>query len=266
MEKIKKICYLFYVFLPILIIVLLSGIISKYITFIDFEYYFTKTRFSEFQINHPRRIAFVISVLFFWVILIIINRKLQKEFAPKNMYGNYPFVFYYLALILLGYKKVDLKMKPIPLQFKLLEANTFDYYDSSTWSEEKFKYDVIYKRKINNHTKRINIVVSDTYDIDLSKLPNTENQNPTIVIKRKGKSGIRTFSQELIDIIHSEVESSKKYCKEYHLFLSTPGKTNQEIFQQIFQTGNRDGFTIYVYQQDNNNDFNFKSKPTKIRC
>lgn len=266
MEKIKKIWYVFCVFLPFMAIVYGAVVFSKITTIDDLKDSFIIIKFSELTLDHPRIVIIPILIGMFLIPLIMHNIKYEKEFAPKNMYGNYPFIFYYLALKLLGYKKVDLKMKPIPLQFKLLEVNRFDYYDSSTLSEEKFKYDVIYKKKVNNHTKRINIVVSDTYDIDLSKLPNTENQNPTIVIKRKGKSGIRTFSQELIDIIHSEVEYSKKYCKKYNLFLSTPGKTNQEIYQQIFQTGHRDGFTIYIYQQNNKNDFNFKSKPIKIRC
>lgn len=265
MEKIKKIGYVFWVFLPLIILMLISVFLSKYVTIINYKFFFAETKFSEIPISHPRRIIFLILIIFFWTNLIKHNVRTEKEFAPRNMYGNYPFILYLLAF-LLGYKKIDLKSKPIPLQFKLLKSNVFNYYDSSTLSEKNFAYSIVHKNKISSKTHRINIIVSDTYNIDLDKIPESQKLNPSIIVSRNDKNRVRNFSQNLIDIIYKEVQNSKQYCKSYNLFLTTPGKVNKEIFQQIFQTGFRDGFILYVYQQDSKNNFKFKDKPTKIKC
>lgn len=265
MEKMKKISYVIWVLLPFLSVVIITLFLSKYVVFINDNYHFIKINFSDISISHPRRIAFIVLTIVFSAGIIIHNFRKEKEFAPKSMYGNYPYIMYLLAFFL-GYKKIDLAMKPIPLQFKLLKANIFSYTDSSNLPEENIGYSVMHKGRVNSSTNRINIIVADTYEIDVDKLPKSQKKNPTIIIRRITKDKSRNFSQKLIDIIYKEVQSSKKYCKNYNLFLTTPGKVNQEIFNQIFQTGFRDGYVLYIYQQDSNNNFEFQDYPTKIKC
>lgn len=156
-------------------------------------------------------------------------------------------------------------MKPIPLQFQLLNANALECFDDTEYSDKEYKYKVNYYGNLRN-AKQINIIVADTYPIEIDKVPQSIKENYTIIIKRLGEKGVRIKSKELIDIITKEVQASKNYCKDYNLLLSTPATTNIRIFRQVFQTGQRDNFIINIYQQDNKNEFKFMEKSIRIKC
>ena len=266
MGKGKKILYLVKtLLLPLILIAIISILLSSFFELTDYDGNGFLIKLSKITFNHPKRAA----CIFLFVIQLFIIRKFinkNKDFAPTNIYGDYPIVIYFLAWLLMGYKKVNLKMKPIPLQFQLLNFNFLECYDDTEYIEEDYDYNIEYKGKINKKTDIVNIVVADTYPIAIEQLPKKVKENYTIIISRNGNSGIRINSKKLVKIMVDEVQNIKSQCKKFNLFLTTPGLTNKSIFQNVFQTGNRDGFSIYIYQQDSNNNFKFKDKPIHIKC
>lgn len=264
MKKVKKILYPFItIAVPLLSIIFTSIWLSSIFTLIDYEGNGFMIKLSSLTLNHPRRVA----CIFLFVLQLFIIRKInkEKEYAPSDIYGNYPIWIYFIAWLFIGYKKVNLKLKPIPLQFQLLNSNVLECFDDTEYQKENYKYKISHNGNIKK-TKEINLIIADTYPISLDKIPKTLKDNYTIAINRSEGEGIRTNSNELINIIAKEIQTTKKHCKIYNLFLSTPASVNKAIFQKVFQTGFRDNFTINIYQQDSNENFKFKEKPTKIKC
>lgn len=265
MKKAKKIFYPFKtIVIPLLLIALSSIWLSSIFTLIDYKGNGFTVKLSDLTFNHPRRVACII--LFVLQLFAIRKINKEKEFAPTDIYGDYSIFIYYIAWLVVGYKKVNLQLKPIPLQFQLLNINFLECFDDTEYFDRDYKYKVSYKGKISKNTRKINIVVSDTYPIEISKLPQNTINNYTIIISRDGEKGVRIISKNLIELLIKEVQKSKNYCREFNLFLSTPASTNKLIFQQVFQTGLRDKFIINIYQQDNENNFIFKEKSTCIKC
>lgn len=250
---------------PLIVIFTLSIVVSSFFKLTDYSGSFFKVKLSELSFKQSRWIYVVI----LFCGLLFIYRKMfikGKEFAPSDIYGDYPVCVYNVAYFIFGYKEVNLKMKPIPLQYKLLYENRFNCVDDTLYSKKNFEYKVSYSGKLNYSTKQINLIVCDTYDINENMLPKDKKNCYTIKIDRIGEKGIRICSEELINILIKEIQRTKKYCKEYNLFLTTPASTNKNIYNNVFQTGQRDGFILNVYQQDNKNNFKFKEKPVIIKC
>ena len=264
MKKIKKFLYpVRTIVLPILLIAITSIGLSSIFKIVDYEGNGFLIELSKITFNHFRRVACVL--LFFGFLIIYRRLNKDKEYAPTDIYGDYHIIIYYIAWLITGYRKVNLKMKPIPLQFQLLNINKLECFDNTEYSNRNYKYKVSRKGKCNKNSKQINIIISDTYPIIEAKLPQKIIDSYTISITREGDKGIRTKSQERIEILIKEVQSTKQYCRNYNLFLSTPASTNINIFNQVFHT-ERDKFVLNIYQQDSENDFKFKEKSVKIKC
>lgn len=265
MKKIKKKLYPYItIVFPLLLIIIVSVYLSLIFEIINYEGKWFLIKLSEVSFNHPRRLAFILLFIIQFFIMRKTNK--EKEYAPTDIYGDYHIAVYYIAWLLLGYKKVNLKSKPIPLQFQLLNNNNLECFDDTEYSDIEYEYKITHEGTLDKNTKQINIIVADTHPITLNKIPKQVTNNYTINISRKGGTGIRIKSQKLIQLIIKEVQKSKKYCKEYNLFLSTPATTNKRIFCQVFQTYQRDKFIINVYQQDSNNNYKFLEKSIKIKC
>lgn len=264
MKKIKKICYpIKTIVLPILLIAIVSIYLSSIFKFIDYEGNGFLIKLSEITFNHPRKAACIL--LFFWFLIIYRRFNKDEEYAPTNIYGDYHVIIYYIAWLFVGYKKVNLKMKPIPLQFQLLSINKLECFDDTEYLDKNYKYKVSHNGKLSDNTKQINIIISDTYPITKDQIPKKIIDNYTIKINREGEKGIRVKSHELIELLIKEVQNTKQYCKTYNLFLSTPASTNMSIFNQVFHT-ERDKFNLNIYQQNSENEFKFKDTSTNIKC
>lgn len=264
MKEIKKIFYLAKtIVLPLLLITIVSICLSSIFNFDDYKGNGFLIKLSEITFNHPRRVACIFLFLFFLFTYRWLNK--DKEFAPTDIYGNYHISIYYIAWLITGYKMVNLKMKPIPLQFQLLNINKLKCFDNTEYSNHSYKYKVSHTGKCDKNTKQINIIISDTYPITKDMIPQKIIYNYTINLTREEDKGVRTKSQELIEILIKEVQNTKQYCKNYNLFLSTPASTNISIFNQVFHT-ERDKFNINIFQQDSENEFKFKEKSVNIKC
>lgn len=187
----------------------------------------------------------------------------KKELIPTSVYGDIPVIFYILASILLNIKKINLKCKPIPLQFQIFKHNgLFDIDELTEIKEKDVKYQI---DEIKGSTSTINILIGDTYDINKSQIPSQLLKNKTIIINRKKRTNRCRFnSNELITIINTILERNKK-CKEYNLFLFTNPVTNRRLYDEVFNT-TTDGFIINVYNAKKVNDkCYFQDKKVKIK-
>ena len=264
MKRFKRFVYpITHIVVPFVLMIIIAIKCSEILELVDYSAYGLEFNFSELSFKNPQVILSILLVIIQWFIVRLFVTK-DKEFAKSDFYGDYPLIVYTLAYWIMGYKVVDLKMKPIPLQFQLLHQNIFNCKADAIKSNKEFKYKVDKNDSLNYRVKQINIIVADTFDILDDKLPNNIKDNYTIKIDRIGERSIRVSSQELVDLIHREIRDTHSFCDEYNLFLATPAWTNKAIYEQVFNT--RDGFIINIYQQDNQNGFKFKEKPTKIKC
>ena len=125
MKKIKRFVYPFvHIVLPLIIMIIIAIKGSLILELIDYSAYGLKFNFSELSFKNPRVIFSMLLIVIQWFVIRRCITK-DKEFAKSDFYGDYPLFIYTLAYWVMGYKVVDLKMKPIPLQFSLLHQNIF---------------------------------------------------------------------------------------------------------------------------------------------
>ena len=256
-------CIFFRIILPIFLIIIISIMSYTFVTVKELEIFLIQINLGNISHEHPRRIITITIFLCLWAMYYCFNRKIKQDLIPDTLYGSVPYSILWLSSIFLGIKEIHLKLKPIPLQFKILKNhNYFNIIDDKIPSED---CDYVYKDD-NKVSDKINLVIGDTYEITKNKLPKSSMCNRTIIVKRKdSKNNRRFYSENLIQEIANIVNSLKKEYKEYNLFLNTNSKTNKELYYNVFNTG-RDGFILNIYQSNNKNKFIFNDKPSvKIR-
>lgn len=139
-------------------------------------------------------------------------RKANKEklFNTKNVYHDYPYLWYWICAKILGYVKCNLKRIPIDLQFKLILEDTFFECDVGTeYVYPKIENEQIEIRKRNwlMSSQEINLVLADTYPIEKYQLPNTKSGLPTLEIIRKRLDKSRYYSPQFDSKIVDEVRN-----------------------------------------------------------
>lgn len=243
-------------FFPIIIMIFTSIIITSITELIPYKVLFIKIDFEAIHSKILIRLIIFFALLFIFRSIYIKYNSKNKELIPTSVYGDLPYTFYYLASIILGIKKINLKSKPIQLQFKIY--NNISYFeiieDKEIPIDDKTKY-IIEDNKFKTNT--INLLIGDTYRISINQIPTILKNNRTIIINRKNKNDKnRINSNELIKIISNIIQENKSTCKVYNLFLYTNPITNRRIYEK-FNTC-RDGFTINIFKC--NNKFIFEDK------
>lgn len=251
--------------IPLVLMVSLSIYISNYIIP-------TNIILSFFEIqatNIPIFTTQLFKIVGIFIIFNCIYRKAfsgKNEFSSSNIYGDYSMLVYNLAYILLGYKQISLKMKPIPLQFKILNENKFIILEDKNIEDNNYVYKTEYLNKDYDKKDEINIVLADTYSIKNNALPKCKRKYYTIKISRIGNRGIRNRSTKLVKLLVNEIQKNKGNTKIYNLFLYTSSETNKCIYDKVFHT-ERDKFIINVfYQNSSDNDYSFDNQYIKIKC
>ena len=218
----------------------------------------------DFLSKTPKVVIFLIAAVAIQRIFLYKNNE-KVEFAPSNQYCKFPPFLYKLAFLWGYQRKIDLKLKPIDIQFRLFQLGNVELYDSTELGKsENYNYSVKHINKLNDGNREINVIISDTHDIEFNKIPKISQDNYTIIIDRENK-GSRVDSEKIIKLLSIEIEALKDKYKVYNLFLSTPGKTNLDIYNLVFHTVN-DDFIIKIYTQDKDCNFAFRNKPLKIKC
>lgn len=210
-----------------------------------------------------KALIFILLFLFLRYLYISKLQNNKKELISTSVYGDIPFVFYLLASVILNIRRINLKCKPIPLQFQVFKHNEqFDIVKLTEIKEKDVKYQI---DEIKGSTNTINILIGDTYEITKEQIPVQLLNNKTIIINRKKRENRSRFnSNELIIIINSILEKNKK-CKEYNLFLFTNPETNRRLYEEAFNT-TTDEFVINIYKSIKVNDkCYFQDKKVKIK-
>jgi len=187
------------------------------------------------------------------IFLLLAIRRMNKEklFNTGNAYFNHSIVLYWIAAKILGYGILSLIRVPIYLQFKLLFQDLFNQILIDDNVEIVSEIPTIITKNIDIHYNELNLILSDTYEIQERDLPLSIRKLPTVII-RKGSNfnGNRTYNPNFISAIR---EQTNKYRHQYdivNIFATTNTNHNKSIIFKCFKNGDRTGFqNIYVYEQ-----------------
>lgn len=203
------------------------------------------------------------------IFMYISARKIlaDKEFLAGNLYAQYPRFIYYIAGKLLNYGKFNLERKPFYVQFYVVLNDVFrDVTYSSLPENKKLKIKEDYTDyNLNQNQQKCNLIISDTYSISKSQLPDEVKDYTTIKIEREKDSlHDRIYSEELIHAVSKAIEKIKMIDAEINLFLTTNTKNTYEIINKVFKKGGRERYTINLFQQGDKGNRNFKRKAKKF--
>jgi len=211
---------------------------------------------------------YFIGLVVFCLVLVEI-RKFNKEklFNTKNVYHDYPYIWYWFCAKILGYKKCNLKLVPIYMQFKLGLRDTFNKYDVGSDNDYPTKDDEIidvYKKNFDHISNEINLILADTYPLSEDQLPLNKKRLATIIIERDKGNVSRYFSPNFIEKIVNEVRGLPDNVKAINVYATTNPKHTLKIACDVFKMAERGNIErLVVFQQEPNGCRRF-SKSGKI--
>lgn len=230
--------------------------------------------FITLQINTDMEIPSCISNIFVFAILITLfslifitlrNFNKNRIFLSGNIYGPNYYIFYKMARFM-GFTKISLIRKPYFITFKMILNEDFDELVNLNKENEQLSSSINIKvdesrfHNINN-LRECNLVISDTYKIELNQLPENKQDIDTIVIERIGQNGIRISSQELVNEVRKAVIKIMHTGAKINMFMTTSTYNTYEIINQCFKQAERDKMEVEIFQQDTND----KNKKFKIK-
>ena len=175
-----------------------------------------------------------------------------------NYYHEHGMLWYQFCSKVLGYRTCCLARVPIAVQFKLVLHDVFDEYTFgaidpiSEEESDSVAIDQLAAKDGQQEQKaRVNLLISDTYPINLELLPEECRSNETIVIRRTANetSSTRRYSPKLVDAVTNLVRQLPM-GSEVSIFATTNPKNTYEIVEKAFKTGGRDNLNaLYVYKQ-----------------
>ncbi len=200
----------------------------------------------------------------FYVLSWIRKANTEKLFNTKDVYHDYPYIWYWVCAKVLGYVKCNLKRVPIYLQFKLVLEDTFPEYDVGNEDDyprienEEIK---ICKTNWKLRSQEINLVLSDTYPITKTQLPDSKSVLPTLAIIRKRPDQSRYYSPQFISKIVDEVRKLPRGMTTVNVFPTTNAKHTKQIAGDAFKLAGRGNIKkLVVFQQSDKGTRRFKSK------
>lgn len=204
--------------------------------------------------------------------LLKIFREFNKDFImnSSNVYHDYPFFWYWFCARILGIKKCNLILVPIYMQFKLVIEDIFNEYplDEADFPVIKDKVDSAVE-KINTgmdmELSEMNLILEDTYVIELRQIPFSKKNLPTIKISRNiNNDHTRHFSPKFIQKISEEIRKLPQ-INRINIYATTNPMNTLRIIRTTFKMADRGNVDhIFVYQQENKGIRVFCEKGYKI--
>lgn len=268
---------LFNIIIPILLIFILPIIIFifaiQYFSISEINLLFVTLQLNEnAEIpNYISNLSIITTIIVLFSIIFIAIRNLNKNrvFLAGNIYGTNYYIFYKLAKVL-GFNKISLIRKPYYCMFKIIINDDFEELVNLDKENEKLSTDISIRvdeskfHNINN-LRECNLIVSDTYKIQLEQLPIDKKDIDTIEIERIGHSGVRISSQELVNEVRKAVIKIVNTGANINLFLTTSTFNTYQIIIECFMQADRDKIELEVFQQDTSKrDKKFNSKGKKV--
>ncbi len=274
----KRFIYIiFNIIIPILLIFILPIIIFifaiQYFSISEINLLFVTLELNE-NTNIPNYISNLsvittIIVLFSIIFIAIRNLNKNRVFLAGNIYGTNYYIFYKLAKVL-GFNKISLIRKPYYCMFKIIINDDFEELVNLDKENEKLSSDISIRvdeskfHNINN-LRECNLIVSDTYKIQLEQLPIDKKDIDTIEIERIGHSGVRISSQDLVNEVRKAVIKIVNTGANINLFLTTSTFNTYQIIRECFMQADRDKIELEVFQQDTSKrDKKFNHKGKKV--
>ena len=205
-----------------------------------------------------------IGVLFFGVFVAMLhNINKSKTLNKGNVYHTHGMVWYWLCSNVLGYGACNLARVPIATQFLLVLNDTFKKYVYSDIPEEAdadsriqlFNYPADNETCSAKQSSWVNLLISDTYQIELNQIPIANRMNKTIAITNllSTASHTRVYSPRLVNEVTTAVRNLAPGSK-VNIFATTNPKNTYEIIDKAFKLGGRDNLAaLYVYRQRHRN-------------
>lgn len=243
--------------------------------FIDFESIFSKylqenyptpdNAVQYFLIQSGRTIIAIVLLLI--VLLRIRKHNEEKTMNKKDLYHDYPLFWYWYCARILGYKKCNLVLVPIPMLFKLVHHGIFEEFplDENSYPAEENAIINVSKTNWKSDPTEVNVIIEDTYPILYSQIPCSKSKLPTIKINRNdGKNFGRHFNQQFIENVITQIRSLNSGIT-VNVFATTNPLNSLNIAKRAFVNGNRGNIaSLYVFQQEGYGKRLFDTKGQKI--
>lgn len=208
-------------------------------------------------------------LLMLWVLTRIRAFNKEKIFNTKNVYHDYPYLWYWICAKILGYTKCNLKLVPPYLQFKLVLNDTFqDYYVGADDDYPTIENEQVEIKKINFEevSTEVNLVLADTYPISSEQMPAGKRRLSTIVVNRKRPDVSRYYSPRFISTIVDEVRNLPENVTDINVFPTTNPRHALRIVRDTFKLADRGNIKkLVVFPQDNKGVRKFERKG-KVIC
>lgn len=201
----------------------------------------------------------IVIIIYAWLIL-----RIRKSNRGYTLNGNNGFKYlhehayweYLAAYYVLGVEKCKLIRVPIPMQFKVILQSPFTQYSYTEETHDREEepnsnISIFYKGKLGPEDYEMNLVLSDTYRIDLQKqLPKAVAVRKTLYISRSSEDKTRVHSRKFVESVLNEVRKLPESVDELHIFATMNPWNTYEIVNEVFKTGGRDSIgRLYVYYQ-----------------
>lgn len=209
-------------------------------------------------------IAIVLVISFYLLCRYKINSK--HTMNTQNCFHEYPYWWYMYCSKFLGFKTCNLVLVPNYLQYKLVINQVFDEFLPEQKEYPEVEDDTISVTTFNERKRGgdINLIISDTYPINIDKLPNNTKELYTIIISRDKNvsDNSRHYSPKLIETVTNQVRSFNNGT-DLNVYSSVNPFNAQRIAEQAFKQGDRGPIEhLSVYKQER---VNWKfTEPVKI--
>lgn len=208
----------------------------------------------------------------FFAFLLILKLRQANEKKVLNTgkeYHQHSYVGYILCSSVLGYKKCRLIRVPIAMQFKLIIRDTFSEYDYGEDDDyQRIDNEYIRVQLPENYTSTVNIVLSDTYPINIEMLPASTSKLEIVWISRNNNSvdSSRCFSTKFCETVRNTIHYLPSNVNSVNLYSTLNPKHCYWIARNVFKMGGRSNIrTLYVFPQSyKNSSWNYDEKGIKI--
>lgn len=186
----------------------------------------------------------------------------------RNIYHRYPYMWYYFCAKVLGIKKCSLILVPIYLQFKLVIHNVFEEFPLDDCDYPVLENEgncAVIKYNFSNEYNEVNLMLEDTYPLEITQLPDNKNNLPTIKISRNDGCDVgRHFSNKFVDSVINVVRAFPDGV-QVNIYATTNPMNTMNIARRAFRMATRGNIKhLFVYQQMSSGNRKFETRGHKI--
>ncbi len=205
------------------------------------------------------------------IIVLVAIRKYNKDkkLNKGNGYHRHPYWSYLFCAYLLGYRKCNLKLVPVPMQVKLVTNDIFQEFicNEGIHAIDKQIDEVRITRQGDfKCSPYVNLVLADTYSIGSEQLPRKFRGFPTLYIDRTiKKENTRYDSENFVKSTITEVRGLPDNVTTINVFATLNPMNCYNIAKEVFVMGGRTHIShLYVFPQNQDEIWSFLDKGVKI--